>query len=79
MLFWSFYEQAGSSLNNFTDRNVNRVSPAARVTADDVGRTIHLQPTQEQLGYHNGDQLFTLTCWTSCARSTRPIRQPSGT
>ncbi len=25
MLFWSFFEQAGSSLNNFTDRNVDRV------------------------------------------------------
>ena len=25
MLFWSFFEQAGSSLNNFADRNVDRV------------------------------------------------------
>ena len=25
MLFWAFFEQAGSSVNNFTDRNVNRV------------------------------------------------------
>ena len=25
MLFWAFFEQAGSSVNNFTDRNVDRV------------------------------------------------------
>ena len=24
MLFWAFFEQAGSSVNNFTDRNVDR-------------------------------------------------------
>ena len=60
MVFWAFYEQAGSSVNNFTDRNVNRVLGAHRVTADEVGNTIHLQPTQEQLGYFNGDQCFTL-------------------
>ena len=24
MLFWAFFEQAGSSINNFTDRNVDR-------------------------------------------------------
>jgi proton-dependent oligopeptide transporter, POT family len=60
MLFWSFFEQAGSSLNNFTDRNVNRVLTARKITTDEVGKTIHIQPTQEQLGYHNGGQLFTM-------------------
>jgi POT family proton-dependent oligopeptide transporter len=60
MLFWSFFEQAGSSVNNFTDRNVDRVFETRQVTAADVGKTIRVQPTQEQLGYHNGDQLFTL-------------------
>jgi len=25
MLFWAFFEQAGSSVNNFTDRNIDRV------------------------------------------------------
>ena len=28
LLFWSFFEQAGSSLNNFTDRNIDRVTEA---------------------------------------------------
>lgn len=62
MLFWAFFEQAGSSVNNFTDRNVDRVLAAGRtVTEADVGQTIRLQPTQEQLGYHNGKTMFTLT------------------
>jgi POT family proton-dependent oligopeptide transporter len=64
MLFWAFFEQAGSSLNNFTDRNVRRVVPGAvlRTIAEaDVGKTIRLEPTQEQLGFHDGKQLFTLT------------------
>jgi len=60
MLFWSFFEQAGSSLNNFTDRNVDRVFEARHIAAGEVGQTIHLQPTQEQVGYHNGSQLFTI-------------------
>jgi dipeptide/tripeptide permease len=60
MLFWSFFEQAGSSLNNFTDRNVDRVFEVRRVTAEDVGQTIQLQPTQEQLGFRQDGQVFTL-------------------
>jgi POT family proton-dependent oligopeptide transporter len=60
MVFFAFYEQAGSSLSNFTDRNVNRVFGARHITPDDVGKTINIQPTQEQLGYFNGDQCFTL-------------------
>jgi POT family proton-dependent oligopeptide transporter len=60
MLFWSFFEQAGSSVNNFTDRNVDRVTETERITEEDVGTTILIQPTQEQLGFSNGDQLFTL-------------------
>jgi len=60
MLFWSFFEQAGSSVNNFTDRNIDRVSEQQTIGEEDVGKTIRVQPTQEQLGYRNGDQLFTL-------------------
>jgi POT family proton-dependent oligopeptide transporter len=61
MLFWAFFEQAGSSVNNFTDRNVDRVVERDVIEADDVGKTIEIQPTQEQLGYSNGDKVFTLT------------------
>jgi POT family proton-dependent oligopeptide transporter len=59
MLFWSFFEQAGSSINNFTDRNVDRVLEQRHVTATDVGKTLELAPTQEQIGYSNGGELFT--------------------
>jgi dipeptide/tripeptide permease len=64
MLFWAFFEQAGSSVNNFTDRNVDRVfekEGTITITTADVGQTIRVQPTQEQLGYHNGERLFTLS------------------
>ncbi len=69
MLFWAFFEQAGSSINNFTDRNVDRVREARQITADDVGRTITFRLplktsdpqlaelpllSQEQLGHRNG-------------------------
>jgi POT family proton-dependent oligopeptide transporter len=60
MLFWSFFEQAGSSVNNFTDRNVDRIVATRYVTEDEVGTTVRLQPTQEQLGFYNGDTLFTM-------------------
>lgn len=39
MLFWAFFEQAGSSVNNFTDRNVDRV-------LEDTDKTI----TEAQFG-----------------------------
>ena len=39
---------------------MTRVFPRRYVTAADVGKIIRLQPTQAQLGYHNGDRLFTL-------------------
>ncbi len=38
MLFWAFFEQAGSSLSNFTDRNVNRIVGGEVITAAEVGQ-----------------------------------------
>jgi proton-dependent oligopeptide transporter, POT family len=67
MLFFAFFEQAGSSLNNFTDRNVERVfggKDGTAIAASDVGKTIQIEPTQQQLGYHDGDRLFTLDVLT---------------
>ena len=58
-LFWAFFEQAGSSLNNFTDRNVDRVTETRTVAQEEVGQSIRLQPTQEQLGFSRGP--WTLT------------------
>ncbi|MBN2716883.1 MAG: peptide MFS transporter [Deltaproteobacteria bacterium] len=61
MLFWSFFEQAGSSISNFTDRNVDRVFETQVVTADMVGKTVPIELTQEQLGYFQNNRVFTLT------------------
>jgi len=60
LLFFAFFEQAGSSVNNFTDRNVDRVFAKNTVTPDQVGQTLQIQPTQEQLGHRNGETMFTL-------------------
>jgi POT family proton-dependent oligopeptide transporter len=60
LLFWAIFEQAGSSVNNFTDRNVNRVVAGQIVTDADVGQTIELQPTQQQLGFARDGRIFTL-------------------
>jgi POT family proton-dependent oligopeptide transporter len=69
LLFWAFFEQAGSSVNNFTDRNVDRVIEARTASSQDVGQTIELRVpletadpalkalpplTQEQLGHSAG-------------------------
>jgi proton-dependent oligopeptide transporter, POT family len=70
MLFWAFFEQAGSSMNNFTDRNVDRVFEQRTVTTADVGTDIRLRVplqtadaelaklpvlSEEQLGQQNDD------------------------
>ena len=61
LLFWAFFEQAGSSINNFTDRNVDRVYGGQVVTQDEVGSTITVDMDQEQLGYSNGGKTINLT------------------
>ena len=62
MLFWAFFEQAGSSVSNFTDRNVDRVSEIRKLDTSDVGKTVKLKLSQEQFGYPiQGDKLFTVT------------------
>lgn len=40
MLFWAFFEQAGSSLNNFADRNVDRIVGGQVLTQADVGKEL---------------------------------------
>ncbi|MBX2796839.1 MAG: oligopeptide:H+ symporter [Myxococcales bacterium] len=60
LLFWTFFDQGGSSVNNFTDRNVDRVYEERVLTEQDVGQTLTIEMTQEQLGYRNQDQLITL-------------------
>jgi POT family proton-dependent oligopeptide transporter len=61
MLFWACFEQAGSSVNNFTDRNVNRVTSSNRtIGPTEIGKVLTIEPTQEQLGFTNGKRVFTL-------------------
>jgi POT family proton-dependent oligopeptide transporter len=70
LLFWAFFEQAGSSMANFIDRNIDRVFESRRLQAADVGTQITFRLpadakdsdleklpllTQEQLGRENGD------------------------
>ncbi len=50
MLFWAFFEQAGSSINNFTDRNIDRVREDRVVAQAEVGQTIDIALNQEQVG-----------------------------
>ncbi len=74
--FWAFFEQAGTSLNNWTDRNIDRVVESKTIAADQVGAQMRfridlkttdselstLPPlTQEQLGQQNDDPAFKAT------------------
>ncbi len=75
-IFWAFFEQAGSSLNNFTDRNVDRVFERRWVQPEQVGQTIRFRVlartadpnlaqlpllSQEQLGYPLQGRPFTMS------------------
>lgn len=44
MLFWAFFEQAGSSVSNFTDRNVDRIVGGRVLTQADVGKKLERLP-----------------------------------
>jgi dipeptide/tripeptide permease len=75
MLFFAFFEQAGSSLNNFTDRNVERVAKSQIVTEEMVGQTIRIQPTQAQLGFTRADKVFTLSDLDGLRAAVKPYPQ----
>ncbi|MDZ4657405.1 MAG: peptide MFS transporter [Bythopirellula sp.] len=79
MLFWAFFEQAGSSVNNFTDRNVDRVAETRIITAEDIGATIQIQPTQEQLGFTNGNAMFTLSQLDKLRKANQVADDQEGT
>ena len=61
MTFWAFFEQAGSSLNNFADRNVDIVINDKELTAADIGTEVKDAPlTQEFLGVEVAGKRYTL-------------------
>jgi len=74
MLFWSFFEQAGSSVSNFTDRNVDRVAEDRHINDDDVGKTLKVQLTQEQVGFPIAGDMFRLNDIQSARDSARDAR-----
>ncbi len=63
MLFWAFFEQAGSSITMFTDRNVDRVfeSEEQVVTDDMVGTEVEMLVQSSHLGKTYGDEVINLT------------------
>ena len=61
MLFWAFFEQAGSSVNLFTDRNVDRIFAEQVVSPDDVGKEIKVEVSQGLTGYTRGEEMITMT------------------
>ena len=70
LLFWAFFEQSGSSVNNFTDRNIDRVSETRLVTDEDVGKTqtfslIVNQDEGEKLDYFSQEFLGQKNASTS--------------
>ncbi len=75
MTFWAFFEQAGSSINNFTDRNVDRVLESQVVSESDLGRTIALELTQAQLGWTIDGKVFTLDQLDEARKSRATVRQ----
>lgn len=61
ILFFAFFEQAGSSLSNFTDRNVNRIVGGTELTKADVGRKLDKLPvTSALLGRKVGERTWKL-------------------
>ncbi|MDA0803674.1 MAG: peptide MFS transporter [Planctomycetota bacterium] len=83
LLFWAFFEQAGSSVNLFTDRNVDRVVDDTPVVPgqsyDDVvvtqefvgetidGKTWHLQDVEAAQKVHEADPSEGVVSFTATA------------
>ncbi len=59
-VFWAFFEQSGSSVNNFTDRNIRRVSGATPLASSDVGKTVTLRLTVDGVGTEDHEYLSQL-------------------
>jgi len=58
MLFWAFFEQGGTSISNFTDRNVDRVNGGTAVVAGQTYSDVAI--TQEFLGVDVAGRVWTL-------------------
>jgi POT family proton-dependent oligopeptide transporter len=58
MLFWAFFEQGGTSIANFTDRNIDRVNGGTAVVAGQTYSDVAV--TQEFLGVDVAGRVWTL-------------------
>lgn len=47
LLFWAFFEQAGSSMNNFADRNIDRVVNVRTAVDTDIGTQVRFRIAPE--------------------------------
>ncbi|MEE9601790.1 MAG: peptide MFS transporter, partial [Thermoguttaceae bacterium] len=90
VLFWAFFEQAGSSVNNFTDRNIDRVFEDRQITEADVGTTLKLRVppragevglaglpllSQEQLGKGCGPELLSMVDSAKARQKARKAKE----
>jgi len=69
MLFWAFFEQAGSSINNFTDRNVDRVVGGTAVREGQTYTDVAV--TQEFLGVDVNGTTWTLEAISVAQRAEK--------
>ena len=60
VLFWAFFDQAGTSINLFTDRNVDRSMEHRVITAEETGTSVEILLTQEQIGYTFDDDVVNI-------------------
>jgi len=59
-VFWAFFEQAGSSINLYTDRNVDRVFATEVITKDQLGKQVEVEITQGMNGRTQNGQIVTI-------------------
>ncbi len=78
MLFWAFFEQAGSSMNNFADRNVDRIVSGQVLTQADVGTELKDVPiTSAFFGRSIDGQEWNLTTVEAASAEARKQAEQS--
>jgi POT family proton-dependent oligopeptide transporter len=76
MLFWAFFEQGGSSVNNFTDRNIDRVTSGTSVIEGQAYSNVAV--TQEFLGVEVAGRTWTLRDIEIAQRTERQPTERAG-
>jgi len=76
MLFWAFFEQGGSSVNNFTDRNIDRVTSGTSVVEGNTYSDVAV--TQEFLGVEVAGRTWTLRDIEVAQRTEKQASERAG-